>query len=75
MAVARARGIGRPLVAGPAQERCHLVLDRALEDELGTQAAKGAEGTGVGEAAGQDRFDGGLDLDAGGYPLFHGVVS
>jgi hypothetical protein len=27
------------------------------------------------EATGQDRFDGGLDLDAAGYPVFHGVVS
>ena len=30
---------------------------------------------GVGEAAGEGGFDGGLDLDAGGYSSFHGVVS
>ena len=73
--VARAPGIGRPLEAGPAQEgRCFL-LDRPLEDELGSETPEGAQSIGIGKAAGQDRFDGGLDLDAGGYPSFHGVVS
>ena len=33
------------------------------------------KGIGVGEAAGEHRLDGGLDLDAGGYSLGHGVVS
>ncbi len=63
------------LVAGPPQEGRHLLLDRPLEDELGAQAAERAEGVGIGEPRGQGRFDGRLDLDAGGYSLFHGVVS
>ena len=37
-AVARSRGVGGPGIAGAPQERLELVLDRALEDELGTQA-------------------------------------
>ena len=65
MAIPRARGVGRPLVAGSPQERCDLVLDSALQDELCTEASDGAEGIGVPEAAGEDRFDGSLDLDAG----------
>ena len=73
--VARARGIGRPLVSGAPEEDRDLVLDRPLEDELGSETPEGAQSIGIGKAAGQDRFDGGLDLDAGGYPSFHGVVS
>jgi hypothetical protein len=46
-----------------------------LQDELGTQAAEGGEGIGIAEARGESRLDGSLDLDAGGYSLFHGVVS
>src|SRR5664280_3260790 len=46
MAIPRARGVGRPLVAGSPQERCDLVLDSALQDELCTEASEGAEGIG-----------------------------
>jgi hypothetical protein len=74
-AIAGARGIRRPLVAGPAQEDGHLVLDRPLEDELSTQATEGAEGIGIPETTGEHRLDGCLDLDTRGYSLFHGVVS
>ena len=41
-AVARARGLGGPRI-GPAEERGLLVLDRALEDELGTETAELAQ--------------------------------
>ncbi len=74
-AVARARGLRRPLVARAPQGNRHRVHDRPLADDLGTEAAEGGEGIGVGTAAGEDRLDGGPELDAGGYSPLHGVVS
>jgi hypothetical protein len=73
--VAGTRGIGGPLIARAPEEDGHLVLDRPLEDELGTQATEGGEGIGITEAAGEHRLDGSLDLDAGGHSVVHGVVS
>ena len=75
MAVARARRLGRPLVAGAAQEGRHLVLDGPLEDELGAQAPELAQLVGAADPTEQDRLDGFLDPGAGGYSSFHGVVS
>ena len=43
MAVPGARCLGRPFVAGAPQEGRHLVLDRALEDELGAEAPELAQ--------------------------------
>jgi hypothetical protein len=73
MAIARARGVGRSLVAQAPEEGRHLVLDRPLEDQLGAQPTDGGQGVGIAKAAGEHRFDGGLDLGAGGYSLVHGV--
>ena len=73
--VARAPGVGRPRVAGAPEEDRDLVLDGALEDELRSEAAEGAQSIGAVDPIEQDRLDGFLDLDAGGYPSFHGVVS
>ncbi|MGO9178394.1 MAG: hypothetical protein ACLQHS_03825 [Candidatus Limnocylindrales bacterium] len=79
MAVARPRGTGlrsrRAQPKNAAEGRCRLDLDLALEDEPGTEATDFGEALGVGKAAGQGRLGGGLDLDAGGDILFHGVVS
>ena len=75
MAVARARRLGRPLVAGAAQEGCHLVLDRPLEDELRSQAPELAQLVGAADPTEQYPLDGFLDPGARGYPSFHGVVS
>jgi hypothetical protein len=75
VAVARACGVGGPRIAGPPEERGHLVLDRALEDELGAETAELAQLVGTADPVEQGGLDGGLDLDAGGYSSIHGVVS
>ena len=75
MAVARARRLGRPLVAGTPEEGRHLVLDGALEDELGSQAPELAQLVGAADPTEQHLLDGFLDPGAGGYSSFHGVVS
>jgi hypothetical protein len=75
VAVPGTDGALRPFVAGPAEEGCHLVLDRALEDELGAETAELAQLVGTADPVEQGGLDGGLDLDAGGYSSIHGVVS
>jgi hypothetical protein len=75
VAVPGARCLGRPLVAGAPQEGRHLVLDRALEDELGAEAPELAQLVGTADPIEQDQLDGFLDPGAGGYSSFHGVVS
>ena len=60
MAVARACGVGGPRIAGPPEERGHLVLDRALEDELGAETAELAQLVGTADPVDQ----GGEHLDA-----------
>jgi hypothetical protein len=57
LAVARARCLRRPLVAGPAEEGRQLVLDRPLEDELGAQAPELAQLVGAADPLEQDRLD------------------
>ena len=52
-----------------------LVLNRALEDELGAQASELAQLVGAADPIRQDLLDRFLDPGARGYPSFHGVVS
>jgi len=75
VAVARAARLVGPLVASAPEEALELVLDRALEDELSTQAAELAERIGVVETLEEHPLDRFLDPGARGYPSVHGVVS
>ena len=75
VAVAQTHPLGCPLVAGTPEEGRHLVLDGALEDELGTQAPELAQLIGTADPIEQDRLDRFLDPGARGYSLLHGVVS
>jgi hypothetical protein len=45
-----------------------------MQDQLGTQAAELGEPIGIVEPSEEHLFDGFLDLEAWGYPSFHGVV-
>jgi hypothetical protein len=61
--VARAGGVGRSLVPGPAKEDRDLLLHGPLEDELGAEAPELAQVVGTADPTEQDRLDGCLDLD------------
>ena len=73
--VARAGRLRCPDIPGTAQEDRQLVLDGALDDELGTQATQLAQLLRTADPIEQEGFDLRLDQGAGGYPSFHGVVS
>jgi len=75
VAIARAAGIGRPLIPGPAKEDRDFLFHGPLEDELGAEAPELTQVIGTADPIEQDRLDGFLDLDAGGYSSIHGVVS
>jgi hypothetical protein len=75
VAVARAGGRLRSLVAGPPEEELELVLDGPLEDEPRAQATKFTEPVRFLEPIEQGGFDRGLNVDAWGYSSIHGVVS
>jgi hypothetical protein len=75
MAVARARRLRRPRVAGPTEEGRDFLFHGTLDHEPGAQAAELAQSVGVIEPVEQDRLDGGLDPEAWRYSSFHGVVS
>ena len=74
MTVARTGGLGRPFVAGSPEEGGDLLLDGALDDELGAQAAELTQAIGIVEPIEEHLLDGFLDPGTRGYPWFHGVV-
>ncbi len=75
MAVARAAGRLRPLVAGAVEEGGDLLVHAALDDELGAQPSQLGELIDLPRSLAQQNLDGSLNPLAGRYPyLGHGVV-